>query len=101
MTAHRSFLGFHSQRQFRAETPDLAENFHVYGIKWTEEEIVWYFDGMQVAAMQTPRDTHKPMYMILNLAVGGFPWSAGCSDGVPSNLRGRLHPCLSPPGGKA
>ncbi len=49
MTAHRSFLGFHSQSQFRAQTPDLAEDFHVYAVKWTAEEIVWYFDGVQVA----------------------------------------------------
>ncbi|KAB0267732.1 family 16 glycosylhydrolase [Microvirga brassicacearum] len=87
MTAHRSFLGFHSQSQFRAQTPDLAENFHTYAVKWTAEEIVWYFDGKQVATMPTPRDSHKPMYMILNLAVGGhWPGSPDASTVFPAAL---------------
>lgn len=87
MTAHRNFLGFHSQSQFRAQTPDLAENFHVYAVKWTADLIVWFFDGVQVASMPTPSDTHKPMYMILNLAVGGhWPGSPDANTVFPATL---------------
>ncbi len=68
MTAHRNFLGLHSQSQFRNQTPDLAEDFHVYAVKWTADTIVWFFDGLQVASMPTPSDTHKPMYIIFSIS---------------------------------
>ena len=87
MTAHRNFLGLHSQSQFRNQTPDLAEDFHVYAVKWTADTIVWFFDGLQVASMPTPSDTHKPMYMILNLAVGGhWPGSPDANTIFPAML---------------
>jgi O-antigen/teichoic acid export membrane protein len=101
MTAHRNFLGFHSQSQFRTQTPDIAENFHVYAVKWTAEEIVWYFDGVQVAAMPTPRDTHKPMYMILNLAVGGhWPGAPDATTAFPATLEVDYIRAYLPPGEK-
>ncbi|RYC11833.1 family 16 glycosylhydrolase [Ciceribacter ferrooxidans] len=57
-----------------------TEGFHNYGVLWTEEEIVWYFDDVAVARADTPADMHDPMYMIVNLAVGG---SAGTpADGL-------------------
>ena len=102
MTTHSSFLGFHSQSQFRAETPDLAENFHVYAVKWTKEEIVWYFDGQQVASMATPRGAHKPMYLIVNLAVGGnWPGSPDASTLFPASLHVDYIRAYLPPIGRA
>ncbi|WP_082554821.1 glycoside hydrolase family 16 protein [Caulobacter sp. Root1455] len=46
--------------------------FHTYGMLWTKDEIRFYLDGRQTAARPTPTDAHKPMYLMANLAVGGY-----------------------------
>ena len=56
---------------------DLSENFHLYALEWTKEELIWYLDDIEfqriklrdVKAEYNPFST--PFYIILNLAVGG------------------------------
>lgn len=45
--------------------------FHDYGCLWTRDEIAWYVDGAPIWR-QRNRGLHQPMYMLLNLAVGGW-----------------------------
>jgi O-antigen/teichoic acid export membrane protein len=71
ITIHSSVNGVQTRAQGQVDTSDLSQRFHTYGVKWTPQEIVWYFDGRPVARTPTPADMHKPMYMIVNLAVGG------------------------------
>jgi beta-glucanase (GH16 family) len=59
--------------------PDLSAGFHTYGLSWQADRIKWYVDGNEVAEAATPADMHQPMYMLLNLAVGG----AGSWPGQP------------------
>jgi beta-glucanase (GH16 family) len=54
--------------------------FHTYGALWNAQDIVFYVDGAEVWRVATPTDMHKPMHMIVNLAVGGN-W-AGSPDGT-------------------
>jgi beta-glucanase (GH16 family) len=77
----------HTSVSSTVETPDLPEDFHVYAVKWTAEEITWYFDGRQVASAQTPADMHKPMYLLINLAVGGWAQSPDASTLFPAEFR--------------
>ena len=70
-TIHTGGLWRKKEVQARIDTPDLSEEFHSYGVKWTDKEITWYFDGRRVATTPTPTDMHKPMYLLVNLAVGG------------------------------
>jgi beta-glucanase (GH16 family) len=45
--------------------------FHQYGAYWTPTKIVYYIDRIPVAQIATPPGLNLPMYMIMNLAVGG------------------------------
>ena len=85
-TAHTRASGKHTAVSSTVETPDLSEDFHVYAVKWTAEEIAWYFDGRRVAATPTPADMHKPMYLLVNLAVGGWAQSPDASTVFPAEF---------------
>lgn len=50
---------------------NMTTGFHTYGVDWTKEYITWYFDNVPVYQIATPDGMNKPMFMILNLAVGG------------------------------
>src|SRR5690606_37444626 len=51
---------------------DLSQGYHVYGLEWSPDAIVWYLDGVELwrftDASVIPRE---PMYLLVNLAVGG------------------------------
>src|SRR3546814_12879833 len=54
-----------------------------YGVLWGPEEIVWTYDGVAVAETATPADMHDPMYMVVNLGVGGVAGRPGAAaDGA-------------------
>jgi serralysin len=67
------------------DVPDTAEEFHTYSVVWTKDEIEWFFDDIQIASKPTPQDFHQPMYMLLNLAVGGgWPGAPDASTRFPA-----------------
>lgn len=61
------------------------ENYHTFGLEWTENLLTWYVDGKQVFSYakstsesdlnlgQWPFD--KPFYLILNQSVGNGSWA--------------------------
>jgi len=65
-----------------------TEGFHNYGVLWDEDHITWYFDDVAVAQADTPDDMHDPMYMLVNLAVGGAAGSPtdGLAGGSEMNI---------------
>jgi beta-glucanase (GH16 family) len=58
--------------------PSATRSFHTYGVLWTRDHVTWYVDGFEVRRRPTPADMHEPMFMLVNLAVGGA-W-AGAPD---------------------
>ena len=65
---------------------DLSEDFHIYALEWTEEELIYYFDGKEISRKRNI-DAHSPLYPIFSTAVinwaGNIPDSAdGCSMDV-------------------
>jgi Ca2+-binding RTX toxin-like protein len=67
-TGSKTGTGFYSY------VGDLSVGYHTYGLSWTAEKLTWYVDGVEVGETRTPDDMHKPMYMLVNLAVGS-DWS--------------------------
>ncbi|MBP1886395.1 family 16 glycosylhydrolase [Sinorhizobium mexicanum] len=82
-TVHSNETGSQTSIASAAQVTDTS-GFHKYGVLWTEEEIVWYFDDAAIARADTPSDMHDPMYMLVNLAVGGMAGSPtdGLVDGA-------------------
>ena len=65
--------------------PDLTTGFHIYGLDWENDTIAWFIDGIEMARVATPADMHQPMYMLLNLAVGGVgSWPGPVDATMPS-----------------
>jgi beta-glucanase (GH16 family) len=73
---------------FNPSVSDVTENFHLYGMMWSPTFVAWYFDGKRIAYTQTPSDTHKPMYLLINLAVGGdWPGQPDVSTKFPADMQ--------------
>ena len=53
------------------DTVDLSRHFNTFGLKWDSLTIDWYFNGLKVATAPTPPDLNQPMYVLINLAIGG------------------------------
>ncbi|MDF7798284.1 glycoside hydrolase family 16 protein [Pontiellaceae bacterium B1224] len=56
---------------------DLSLDYHLYKVSWTPTDITFYLDGAVVATWDITADYmaefHQPHFMILNLAIGGWP----------------------------
>ena len=55
----------------RTTLPGANTGFHLFGALWTPQRIVYFFDRVPVAQLATPPGIDQPMYMLLNMAVGG------------------------------
>jgi beta-glucanase (GH16 family) len=62
--------------------------WHTYGVDWEKDYITWYVDGQAVYKVATPADMNKPMYMVLDLAVGGaWPGNANSSTNFANDMQ--------------
>lgn len=69
--------------QGRVRAVDLSRDFHTYGMLWKADEITWYLDGRKVFSAATPKDFHVPMYLLIQLAVGGGGWVGAPDEQTP------------------
>lgn len=49
----------------------MAADFHRYGALVTAEHIIFYFDGVELRRVKTPDEFKQPLYLLVNLALGG------------------------------
>ena len=86
LTSHTNETGTHTTV---SSTPFVSDTggFHTYGVLWTEDELVWYFDNVEVAHAATPADMHEPMYMLVDLAVGGIAGAPADGLATPAEMQ--------------
>lgn len=61
-------------------TSDLSSGWRTYGLDWSRDAVAWYLDGREVWRYEERAHIpDEPMYLLLNLAVGG-DWP-GAPDG--------------------
>lgn len=59
--------------------PDLANSFHIYGLEWTENELVYYFDGEEIRR-QEHTICRGPAPVWLSLAI--LNWAGPVTDQI-------------------
>ena len=70
----------------------LSEDFHVYAIEWSADEIRWFFDGQEYyrissSDMRGEWVFDHPFFIIINLAVGGnWPGSPDETTQFPQQM---------------
>lgn len=75
---HTSVAGF-GRGQWMNTPSDITTDFHTYGCLWDPDFIYVYFDGKELIRYPTPPDYNEPMYLVANIACGGWP---GSPDGT-------------------
>ena len=71
---------------------DFASTWHDFAVEWTPERITWFVDGEEThqfgrVSKQREKIPTKPMYLIINLAIGGFwPGPPGEATQWPSTM---------------
>ena len=70
--------------------PDTSTGFHTYGVDWEPSTVTFYMDGTKIGSTPTPASMNQPMYMLLNLAVGGatsWPGAPNATTAFPSTMQ--------------
>jgi len=64
----------HIVHKTAVEPGSLVSGFHDYGVRVAPNEITYYFDGRAIWRQPTPAELTRPLFPIVNLALGsGFP----------------------------
>lgn len=87
MTSHyRDAAGATQQIDQTFTGPDFSRGFHTFAVAWSRQRIIWYVDGVERFQTGTGVPS-KPMYVLVNLAVGGdTPGAPDRSTAFPSYL---------------
>ena len=71
-----AFQSMHSgQIPSITKTPQVSgsqHDLHTYGVLWSPGKLDFYIDGQQTVTEPEPPDMNQPMYLLANMAIGGF-----------------------------
>jgi beta-glucanase (GH16 family) len=59
---------------------DFSTDWHTFGVEWQPGAIIWYVDGVERNRYEGKYVAAEPLYLILNLQVGGKGSWAGPAD---------------------
>ena len=87
------YSGRHGVARSYEHPVDLADDFHVYGVRWERDRVAWSLDGRVYGALTAadlggqPWVHDHPFFILLNLAVGGeWPGDPDESTAFPATL---------------
>jgi beta-glucanase (GH16 family) len=67
---------------------DTSKAFHTYAVDWTPATLTFYFDNQPVYSVATPAQMNVPMYLEINLAMGGgWPGNIDSTTPLPAQMR--------------
>ena len=64
---------------------DFSKEFHTFTLIWEEDELRWYVDG-KLRHQSREHVPHEPMFMLVNLAVGGWAGAPNVSTRFPADF---------------
>ncbi len=85
MHAHYEEGGKHRDSGETFQGPDFTQDFHTFAVEWSPEKIVWFVDGVKRHEL-VGKSPHEPMYMLANMAVGGYAGSPDASTPFPASF---------------
>ena len=88
MNVHWLASGAHQQdgSSFTNATP-LSGGWHTFAVDWQPGKMIWYVDGVARKTLTSSGVPSQPMYILLNLAVGGdWPGSPDSSTVFPAKM---------------
>jgi len=76
---------------YALENGIFADEFHVFSLIWTEEELRWYVDDVMFHSLDITIPSRseflEPFYIIFNVAVGGnFPGNPDATTSFPTKM---------------
>jgi beta-glucanase (GH16 family) len=84
-TYHWPSNGTTLQSQYHYTGADFSADWHIFAVDWEPDAIIWYVGGVERARYaDAPNIASKPMFVIVNLAVGGWADSPGGNTPFPS-----------------
>lgn len=64
---------------------NLTTSYNTYGVDWEPNSITWYFNGVSIGSYTNASEiVNSPMYLILNLDVGGS-WAGPLGSSSPAS----------------
>ncbi len=63
---------------------DLSVGWHTFGVEWRRNALIWFVDGVERWRYTGPGISDEPMYLLANLAVGGWPGNPDSSTEFPA-----------------
>ena len=83
---HWSEGGVHHASGCDIPLADGTAAFHDFGVLWTPAAIAFYLDRVPVSWMRTKPGFDRPMYMLANLAVGGWAGEPDATTSFPATF---------------
>lgn len=89
---HRYYASLHSAGVPKHTTRPLPmvgdpAQFHRYGALWLPDRIEYYLDGKLTTTIPASADLDQPMYLLLNLAIGGrWPGDPDAATKFPARM---------------
>jgi beta-glucanase (GH16 family) len=74
--------------RFAVNAADLSKDFHVYGVLWTPDVIVYYRDDTEIARLAN-QGLHLPLYLIISIGTDG-DWNRKKGFFAPPDASGDL-----------